>query len=262
MDDDTKANIEKAASLLRGVQRVAVLSGAGISKESGVPTFREAQHGLWARYDPQQLATPDAFRRDPDLVWRWYMYRRRLIEAVAPNPGHMAIAHLEALFPQVTVITQNIDGMHAKAGSTTIVELHGSIYRWKCSELCGGETMFVDLGTLDYNEEHAPPCPHCEEGGYVRPDVVWFGEMLPRAALEQALDEAAQCDVMLVVGTSAMVEPAASLPRIAKKSGKRLIEVNPEGTPISHLADAVLRAPSGVALPMLLAALNEEGATQ
>jgi NAD-dependent deacetylase len=249
-------HISRAADVLGGARLVAVSSGAGISKESGIPTFREAQTGLWVRYDPQQLATPHAFRRNPDLVWSWYMYRRDLVGSAGPNPGHHAIAELEALVPQVVVLTQNIDGYHAQAGSSDVVELHGNIRRYRCFADCRGSPTLIDLDTIDYDGEHAPTCPHC--GDYVRPDVVWFTETLPPAALQRAFEVAAACDVMLVVGTSGIVQPAASLPAQARHAGATVIEVNAQPSLITPVADIFLEGPSGKVLPRLVSAVRAQ----
>ncbi len=246
--------VEAAAAALASAQRVAVFSGAGISRESGVPTFREARDGLWARYDPQHLATPDAFRRSPDLVWSWYRYRAHLVAAAAPNPGHLALAALEHLVPQLVVLTQNVDGLHARAGSTDIVELHGRIDRYKCSGACRGEPTLIDLADVPFDDDHAPVCPAC--GARVRPDVVWFGEELPGAALERAFAVAAACDVMIVVGTSGVVQPAASLPGVARDAGATVIEVNPEPSLITRKAHIFLQGPSGALLPGLVSAVR------
>jgi NAD-dependent deacetylase len=249
-------HISRAADALGRARLVAVASGAGISKESGIPTFREAQTGLWARYDPQQLATPHAFRRNPDLVWSWYMYRRDLVGGAEPNPGHHAVAELEELVPQVVVLTQNIDGYHAQAGSSDIIELHGNIRRYRCFADCRGSPTLIDLDTLDHDGEHAPTCPHC--GEYVRPDVVWFTETLPPAALQRAFEVAAACDVMLVVGTSGIVQPAASLPAQAKHAGATVIEINAQPSLITPVADIFLEGPSGEVLPRLVNAVRAQ----
>lgn len=246
--------LQQAADLLDDARLVAVLSGAGISKESGIPTFREAQTGLWARFDPEQLATPQAFRRDPDLVWSWYMYRRDLVSGAKPNPGHRAVAELETLVPEVVVLTQNVDGLHVEAGSTDVVELHGSIRRYRCFANCQGSPTVVGLKTVPHEAEHAARCPHC--GDYLRPDVVWFGEMLPDGALERAFAVAERCNVMLVVGTSGVVQPAASLPLVALQAGAGIVEVNPTPSEITPLAHVVLHGPSGQVLPALLDALR------
>ncbi len=250
-----EASIKRAAEALNQANTVAVLSGAGISKESGLPTFREAQTGLWARYNPEVLATPSAFRQNPDLVWSWYMYRLGLVKSSAPNPGHHAITELETLVDQVIVLTQNIDGFHAESGSTNVIELHGNIRRHKCFGNCQGNPTIVDLDTLDYTSDHAPLCPHCHRHK-VRPDVVWFGETLNEGNLQRAFNVASTCDVMLVVGTTGIVHPAARLPDIACQSGATVIEVNPAESLITRIADIFLQGPSGEVLPMLVSALR------
>ncbi len=229
---------------LRAAQKVAVLTGAGISAESGVPTFREAQTGLWAQYDPQELATPEAFRRNPRLVWEWYAWRRELVAQAQPNPGHLALAALEQLVPQLTLITQNVDGLHARAGSQRVIELHGNIMRTKC---------FADgriHTSWPASEEIPPRCPDC--GSYLRPDVVWFGENLPYDALGTAVNAARACDLFLSIGTSALVQPAASLPLEALQTGATLVEINPQTTPISHYATYMLTGLAGEILPQLV----------
>jgi len=235
------------ARALRGASRVAALTGAGISAESGVPTFRDAQTGIWAQFDPLELATPRAFARDPKRVWDWYAWRRSLVARAQPNPGHVALVAIERHVPSFLLATQNVDGLHAKAGSTKLVELHGNIARVKCS----AEGTVV-TAWQEPPDDLPPRCPAC--GAFLRPDVVWFEEMLPAAALREAEDFAAACDLMLVVGTSAEVYPAAALPLAAKRAGATIVEVNPGRTPVTSLADHVLRAPSGVALPALVAA--------
>jgi len=235
------------ADALRRATRVVALTGAGISAESGVPTFRDAQTGLWAKYDPRELATPAAFARHPKLVWDWYAARRAALAHVVPNPGHVALARMDALVPEFLLATQNVDGLHARAGSRRLVELHGNIARVRCSR----EDRVVERWT-EPGDGLPPRCPHC--GAWLRPDVVWFEEMLPAAALDRAEQAARRAEVMVVVGTSAEVWPAAGLAHTAKAAGARLVEVNPEATPLSRLADDVLRAPSGIALPALVAA--------
>lgn len=229
---------------LRAARHVAVLTGAGISAESGIPTFRDAQHGLWARYRPEDLATPEAFRRNPRLVWEWYAWRRDLVSAAEPNDGHRALAAMQRCVA-LTLITQNVDGLHQRAGSTDVIELHGNITRIKCS----ADGRIVS----DWPEgsEIPPPCPAC--GAPLRPDVVWFGESLPQEALEAAHRAAVTCDVFLSVGTSNAVVPAASLPWIAAESGAPVGVVNPtmEGQragPGIHL----LAGSAGRVLPQLL----------
>jgi NAD-dependent deacetylase len=220
---------------------VAVLTGAGVSAESGVPTFR-GERGLWRSFRPEQLATPEAFRRDPALVWEWYDWRRGLIGACAPNAAHEMLAEMEALLPDFTLITQNVDGFHQAAGSRNVLELHGNIWRTRCLE-CDHVL-----------EDHRVPLPEiplcCSEcGALLRPDVVWFGEPLPQDVLEAAWTAVTRCRLMLVIGTSAVVHPAASLPLVALQNGARLVEVNPAETPLSPHAHEVLRGPAAELLP-------------
>jgi NAD-dependent deacetylase len=224
-----------------------ILTGSGISAESGIPTFREAQRGLWARFRPEDLATPEAFERDPELVWQWYQSRREMIAGVRPNAGHLAIAALERLLRQLTLVTQNVDGLHQQAGSTAVLEFHGNIHRNRCS----AENRAVDVpaGTLK-----PPRCPSC--GARVRPDVVWFGEPIPsgvRVATEAAV---ADCDIFFSVGTSSVVQPAAGLAEAAHAAGAIVIEINPQETLLSPVADITLREPAGSALPAIVAALG------
>ncbi len=236
---------------LRRARRVAVLTGAGVSAESGVPTFRDAGTGLWAQYVPEELATRAGFRRNPRLVWEWYASRRETIARVQPNPGHVALAEMERRLPDFTLITQNVDGLHARAGSRHVLELHGNISRTKCFR----EDVIVekwDNGTVP------PRCPRC--GSYLRPDVVWFGEALPYAALSEAIEAAETCDIFLSVGTSAEVEPAASLPLEALSRGRVVVEVNPENTSLSSRATFRLPGPSGVYLPLLVDRVCKSGA--
>ncbi len=228
---------------LRAARRVVVLTGAGVSAESGVPTFREAQTGLWARFDPADLATPEAFQRDPDLVWRWYLWRRGLVKQASPNRGHDALVRLERLAPDLTLVTQNVDGLHQRAGSSHVVELHGSLVRTRCAA-CGRQAD----GAVSL-EAGVPRCP-C--GGMLRPDVIWFGEALPWNELECALAAARGCDLFVSAGTSALVYPAASLPHEALAAGATVVEVNPKATPLTPRADYSLRGPSGEILPALV----------
>jgi NAD-dependent deacetylase len=230
--------------ILRDAGRVTVLTGSGVSSESGVPTFREAQTGLWERFDPQQLATPEAFDRDPRLVWEWYAWRRRLVSEAEPNPAHRALAELEGMVPEFTLVTQNVDGLHQRAGSWSVIELHGNILRSKCS----WEGVIVE--PEDHDESVPPVCPGC--GASLRPDVVWFGELLPAAAMEAASEAARGCDVFLSVGTSSLVYPAAALPYEALENGATVVEVNPSETPLTGQADHALRGRAGEVLPDLL----------
>ena len=227
-----------------------MLTGAGISAESGIPTFRDAQTGLWARYDPMQLATEEGFRGNPPLVWRWYAWRRGLVSKAEPNGGHRALAAAASRFERFTVITQNVDGLHANAGSSALIELHGNIMRTLCLERCGFREDRIDrLPAGD-----PPHCPRC--GSFLRPGVVWFGEMLDPDALEQASSAATECDVMLVVGTSGLVFPAAALPSRTRARGGAVITVNPENTELDALATVSVHGKAAEILPTLLAAAN------
>jgi NAD-dependent deacetylase len=224
------------------VRSVAVLTGAGISAESGVPTFR-GEGGLWQSYRAEELATPRAFRRDPKLVWEWYDWRRGLIGACEPNAAHYTLAEIESHFYDFVLITQNIDGLHRLAGSRNIVELHGNIWGMRCTRGCRApwENRTVPLPQVP------PHCPSC--GSLVRPDVVWFGESLPSQALDAAFAAAQRCQVMLVIGTSAVVQPAASLPVVALQRGAYVVEINPQSTPLSEVVDQAIHESAAVALP-------------
>lgn len=230
--------------VLASARSVAVLTGAGVSAESGVPTFRGAD-GLWRRYRAEELATPAAFARDPKLVWEWYDWRRQRIAACRPNAAHQVLAWLEGHYPDFLLITQNVDGLHDMAGSRKLVELHGNIWRLRCtSEGTRVEDRRVPLPSIP------PTCP-C--GALQRPDVVWFGEALPGEALRAASEAADRCQVFLVIGTSALVQPAASLPLAARERGAIVVEVNPEPTAISSRANYTLHGPAGEILPRLFA---------
>jgi len=235
----------QARALVERARRIVVFTGAGVSAESGIPTFRDALTGLWANCDPEQLATEAGFRADPPLVWRWYAERRAGIARAEPNPGHLAIARLGARVPGLLVVTQNIDGLHQRAGSTDVTELHGSILRARCLAGCG------EAGPQWQQDPRVPPpCARC--GAPLRPDVVWFGEMLPEAALRRAQAAAIACDLMIVVGTSAQVYPAAELPFLAARGGAAVICVNPEPTPLDRIADVSLPGRAGDVLPALI----------
>jgi len=242
--------IASARQRLTGARRVAVLTGAGISAESGIPTFRDAQTGLWAQFDPMQLATEDGFRADPSLVWRWYAWRRTLVGQAQPNAGHRALAAAEARFERLRVITQNVDGLHARAGSTEPIELHGNLMRTTCLERCG----FSEDAPARLPAGEPPRCPRC--GAWLRPAVVWFGEMLDPAVLQDAAAAAEDCDVMLVVGTSGLVYPAAGLPAGARRAGAAVITVNPEPTDLDDLAAVCIRGKAAEVLPRLLEAAH------
>lgn len=237
------------AAALSSAERVVVLTGAGVSAESGVPTFRDAQTGLWAQYDPAQLATPEAFRADPELVWRWYLWRRELVARAEPNAGHRALVELAARVPHLTLVTQNVDSLHQRAGSSGVLELHGNIMRTVCFGCRTPSGGLVDL------TRGVPRCGFC--GDLLRPDVVWFGEALPADTLTRAALESRQANLFLSAGTSSLVYPAASLPFEALTGGAALLEVNPDPTPLSTRARWSLRGPSGEILPALLAAAFE-----
>ncbi len=225
--------LETAIERLQTATRVAVLTGAGISAESGIPTFRDAQTGLWAQYSPEDLASPEAYARDVKLVWDWYAWRFELCSSAKPNAAHEKLALFERRIPEFLLVTQNVDSLHARAGSERMVELHGNIMQARC-ESC--HSRFV----LSRGFSIPPSCPTC--GARARPNVVWFGEALPRRELEQAQLAFQTCEVALVIGTSGMVEPAASLGRLAKNHGAYLIEVNPISTPLSRFADVCVQA--------------------
>jgi NAD-dependent deacetylase len=234
--------VEEARQWLEAASSVVILTGAGISAESGIPTFRGSD-GLWKNFKPEELATPQAFAKDPRLVWEWYDWRRGLIAKAEPNAGHRALVQLEAAKPNFTLITQNVDGLHDRAGSRRVLKLHGDIWRMQCSE-CGRNwpDRRVPLPKLP---------PHCGCGAVARPGVVWFGEPLGEVWAE-AEHAAREAEVLLVVGTSAVVSPAANLAPIAKAAGARVIEINPEETPISRHVDLSLRGGAGEILARLI----------
>ena len=236
---------EQLVDSLRHAGRVLVVTGAGISAESGVPTFRDAQTGYWADFKPEELAAPEAFERNPKLVWDWYAERREMVARVEPNPGHYALARIEQQVGEFLLATQNVDGLHHRAGSASVVELHGNISRVKCS----AEGTMVE----NWGEGSPPPCESC--GANLRPDVVWFGEMLSESALQRATKAAEVCDVFFSIGTSAMVWPAAGLGQSAAENGAVVVEINPETTPLTRGADHVLHGPAGEVLPMLVKAV-------
>jgi NAD-dependent deacetylase len=237
------SDLHTAQGWLAEAERIAVLTGAGVSQESGIPVFRGAG-GLWRRYRAEQLATPEAFARDPKLVWEWYDWRRSVVADTRPNPGHFALAELERRTADFTLVTQNVDGLHDRAGSKHILKLHGDLWTVRCLS-CGVDKM-----------DHRVPLPdlppQCECGGLLRPGVVWFGEALPGEILQAAIAAARASQVFLVVGTSAVVQPAASLPLLARESGARVIEVNAEETPLTPMVDVSLRGSAGELLPPLV----------
>jgi len=226
--------------------RIVFLTGAGVSAESGVATFR-GDGGIWSKMSPEELASVNGFMKNPQLVWEWYQHRRALMHDVSPNAGHYAITELGKMYPETVLITQNIDGLHARAGSTNILELHGNIGRNKCFK-CG----------LLYEKEINPDgeIPYCDCGGMIRPDVVWFGEMLPKDVISSAFRAAEQAEVFFSVGTSAVVQPAASLPLIASHNEALVVEINIEPTELTRRADLFLRGKSGEILPRIVEELR------
>jgi NAD-dependent protein deacetylase/lipoamidase len=243
---------------LRAARRAMTLTGAGVSAESGIPTFRGADGaGFWGRYDPLELASRAGYERNPERCWAWYAMRRAQLRGVEPNPAHYALARLGAYYPDFTLVTQNVDGLHERAGSRGVIELHGNLAHVKClvenrpvPYEDPPDAPVVTEETLERGEwPVVPRCPQC--GGLLRPDVVWFGEMLPAIAFARAEDTAERCEVCFVVGTSAEVYPAASLPETAREHGALIVEVNPEETDLSRWADLSLRGPAGVVLPAL-----------
>lgn len=232
---------------LKKTERVAALTGAGVSQESGLRTFRDAQTGLWAQYKPTELASPEAYERDPKLVWDWYAWRREAIKGVRPNPGHYALVDMAHHIPDFSLITQNVDGLHRMAGSPRLIELHGNIQRVKCSS-CGQQ---AEVWTEAVSE--VPRCESCD--GLLRPDVVWFGESLPRVELESAVEAARASHVFFSIGTSGLVQPAASLAYAARNRGAVVVEINADPTPLTEKVDFTLHGKSGQILPALVQAV-------
>ncbi len=239
---------EKLLERLRSAYTVGVLTGAGISAASGVPTFR-GKDGLWKKFRPEELANFDAFSRNPELVWEWYNWRRELIRNIRPNLAHYALVDFEQIFPDFGVITQNVDNLHQLAGNKKVIELHGNIMRNKCSQC---NKPYSDEFTL---ENGIPRCPEC--GGLIRPDVVWFGEMLPEQAISEAQELAMRSEVFFSIGTSSTVEPAASLPYIAKGNGAYIVEINTETTPLTQAADEHLNGSADKILPELVISIEK-----
>lgn len=250
------AEVKLAATLLASKERICILTGAGISAESGIPTFRDKQTGLWENYRAEDLATPEAFARDPKLVWSWYQWRRQMVADKAPNPAHHALAqwqyHAQTSDQQVTLITQNVDDLHEQAGSS-VTHLHGHLWRDRCGQ-CEipypeqSRAAYIKQDTIRLDDKLIT-CPHCD--GYIRPDIVWFGEALPVQAWQAAEEAAANCDVFISIGTSSLVYPAAGLSQLAKQNGAQVIEINPDPTP-NTVVDITLIEKAGVILPLLI----------
>jgi NAD-dependent deacetylase len=238
-------------ALLREVSlqnlKVAALTGAGVSQESGLRTFRDAQTGLWAQYKPEELASPEAFRKNPKLIWDWYAWRREAVKGVRPNPGHYALVEIEKRIPNFALITQNVDGLHRMAGSQNVLELHGNIQRVRCSECATFAETWGD------DSEAVPLCEVC--GGLLRPDVVWFGESLPQDQLEASVEAARSCQIFFSIGTSGLVQPAASLAYAAHNRGAVVVEINAEQTPLTSKANYFLQGKSGEILPEMVKAV-------
>lgn len=241
--------LHQAAEALRRAKRVAVLTGAGVSKESGIPTYREAMTGMWSNYNFQELASPEGFYRNPGRVWDWYAERRAQLKTVHPNAGHIALAKLAEIV-SVYITTQNVDDLHERAGSREVLHLHGKLNEVKCYANCKGEQTIIAEADFVHGKTNPPTCPHC--GAWLRPNVVWFGEHLPTGMFEAAHEVAINCDVYLVAGTSGMVFPAAQLPLTANMTGAMVIDINPEATDYDAFADITLRGAFGEIMPKLL----------
>jgi NAD-dependent deacetylase len=241
---------EQIAEILKKARRVAILTGAGVSAESGIATFRDPD-GLWAKFNPTELASMNGFLSNPQLVWEWYQYRRKLIAEAKPNAGHIAIAQMENMFEFFSLATQNVDRLHHRAGSKNVIELHGNIIENYCVD-CG--SYYND--PINYEDKNLLQCNKC--GGKIRPAVVWFGEMLPQDELEKAYYAAETSEVYFSIGTSAEVYPAADLPKHAKRNGAILIEINPNPTALTYYVDFKIAEPSAIALPKILNLLKGE----
>jgi NAD-dependent deacetylase len=243
------ATLSEVAAALSRARSVVVLTGAGVSAESGIPTFRDTMEGLWKSFDPQKLATPEAFARDPETVSRWYDWRRQGCAACEPNPGHLALAqierHLTAKGARFTLLTQNVDRLHQKASSRNVVELHGTIMVWRCTKT-GREYPDLPMPLSEYPMK-------TDAGGLLRPAVVWFGEMLPETALQAAGEALRDCDLFMSVGTSSVVYPAAGFMRVARANGAKTVEINRDVTPATGAVDWSVRGKSGETLPAVLA---------
>ncbi len=236
---------------LLAARHVVIFTGAGVSQESGIATFRDRTEGLWARFEPQELATPEAFDRDPALVWAWYEWRRGLIAHAKPNAAHRAIARMQQCLPRLTVITQNVDDLHERAGAENVLHLHGTLAAARCRR-CHRPWQHsqVQPSAAAPTAPLSPPdCPHC--GNHIRPGVVWFGESLPMATWEAAAEAATDCDMLFSIGTSSLVYPAADLPHQARQRGAMVVQVNPEPTALDAVAHQSLRGKAGDILPTI-----------
>ena len=247
-------DLQALSATLRSARRVVVLTGAGVSAESGIPTFRDAMTGLWEQFDAQTLATAEAFRRDPALVWGWYEWRRAKVLRAQPNPGHWSIAALERLVPEVTLVTQNVDDLHERAGSASPIHLHGSLNQPRCFACARLHVLPSDVPNEPEGGRRLEPprCLHC--GGRIRPGVVWFGEGLPDAAWKDTKAAVGSCDLMFVIGNSGLVYPAAGLPKLAAANGSRIVEINPRSAELDVAGAERLVGEAGVIMPALVAA--------
>ncbi|MEY4591404.1 MAG: hypothetical protein RIR18_299 [Pseudomonadota bacterium] len=246
-----QTNLKKAAALIDYAKSIAILTGAGMSAESGIPTFRDTLTGLWSNFDPEELANRRAFVQDKELVWGWYEWRRMMVLKAEPNPGHLAIAKLAEQKP-CTVITQNVDDLHERAGSKSVFHLHGSLHQPRCL-ICGAPFVFPPEIPEEPEGGRRLPPPECGEcDGYIRPGVVWFGEELPQDVWHKSVKAISQCDLLLTIGTSSLVQPAASLPNKAKSLGKPIIVINPSYTEHERIANITLHGKAGEVLPQLI----------
>lgn len=247
---------QQLITALRAARHVVVLTGAGVSAESGIPTFRDAMTGLWERFDAEELATLKAYKQDRELVWGWYEWRRAKVMKAQPNPAHRAIAELERRLPKLTLVTQNVDDLHERAGSRDVIHLHGSLHQPRC--LACARPYAFPPGIPDEPEggrRLSPPrCGHC--GGPIRPGVVWFGETLPEESWQRAKNAAEQCDLLFSIGTSSLVQPAASLPHLAASKGAVVVQVNPQGTELDRVARYNITGAAGVVMPEIVTELG------
>jgi NAD-dependent protein deacetylase/lipoamidase len=245
-------DLREAADLISRAERIVIFTGAGVSAESGIPTFRDALSGLWEQFDPRRLATPEAFGDDPALVWGWYEWRRAAVERVEPNAGHRALAAIEQRAPECVVVTQNVDDLHERAGSREPIHLHGSLFAPRCSA-CGRPSAADRAAPAAEGRLDPPPCAHC--GAPIRPGVVWFGEALPTGPFEAAVAAAANCQVLITVGTSGVVFPAAEIPQVTARMGGTVIQINPEPTSLDAVARVNLHGTAAEVFPALVEAV-------
>jgi NAD-dependent deacetylase len=248
------AAIALAAQWIHDSKQVVILTGAGVSKESGIDTYRDGEDSTWSKFNPMEVATHRALQENPQKVWEFTMARLKEMTPAKPNPGHFGLADLQKYKGNVPIITQNIDDLHEQAGSRDVIHLHGRLNRFKCKADCQGKPTLLDLASLSDDKNQPPLCPHC--GDIVRPDIVLFGEILPEAELNRAEELSLTCDLMLVIGTSGLVSPADSLPKKAKRNSATIIEINPAYSMITRIADLKIEAPSGIIMPAIIKALD------